>query len=247
MKALPLVLVPGLMCDHTVWQPLLPFFDTAQTCQMIDHQSANSLSQMAQQLLDASPPKFVLAGHSMGGRVALEVLRMAPERVAGVALMDTGYLAKVEGPAGELEVNKRLVLLEIAQSSGIRAMAAEWVKGMVHPSRLADNELIENILKMFETKNSDIFARQLLALIFRKDATDVLKTIRIPTLILCGEQDAWSPPSQHEEMLHFVPHATLSVIANAGHMSTMEKPKEVAAAMNNWLSQCSSFSASNEG
>jgi pimeloyl-ACP methyl ester carboxylesterase len=236
MNALPLVLVPGLMCDHTVWEPLLPFMDTSQTCQMIDHQNANSLSRMAEQLLEVSPPKFVMAGHSMGGRVALEVLRMAPDRVAGVALMDTGYLAKLGGEAGELEVSKRLVLLEIAQSKGIRAMAQEWVKGMVHPNRLADKALIETILKMFETKNSDIFARQLLALIFRKDATDVLKSISVPTLILCGRQDAWSPPSQHEEMLQYVPHAAMSVIEDSGHMSTMEKPQAVAEAMNQWLS-----------
>lgn len=236
MNALPLVLVPGLMCDHTVWEPLLPYFDSHQACQMIDHQNANSLLQMAHQLLAEAPAKFLMAGHSMGGRVALEVLRMAPHRVVGVALMDTGYLAKLDGPAGELEVSKRLVLLEIAQSKGVRAMAQEWVKGMVHPQRLADTELIEKILQMFESKNSDIFARQLLALIFRKDATDVLKSIRVPTLILCGRQDAWSSPSQHEEMFQHVPHATLSIIEDAGHMSTMEKPQAVAEAMNHWLS-----------
>ena len=244
---LPLVLVPGLMCDHTVWEPLVPFFGADQTCQMVDHRSANSLTQMAQQVLDSAPAKFVMAGHSMGGRVALEVLRMAPQRVAGVALMDTGYLAKIDGPAGALEVSKRLVLLEIAQSKGVRAMAQEWVKGMVHPNRLTDHELIEKILQMFETKNSDIFARQLLALIFRKDATDVLKSIRVPTLILCGHQDAWSTPAQHEEMMQFVPHAQLAIIPDAGHMSTMERPLEVANAMNHWLAECAETSPSNDG
>ena len=172
---------------------------------------------------------------------------MAPQRVRGVALMDTGYLPKVDGPAGELEVSKRLVLLEIAQSKGVRAMAQEWVKGMVHPHRLADKDLIEKIMKMFETKNSDIFARQLLALIFRKDATDVLKSIRVPTLILCGQQDTWSTPAQHEEMLQHVPHALLSIILDAGHMATMEKPLEVAAAMNQWLSQCGQPMPSHDG
>ena len=179
--------------------------------------------------------------------MTLEVLRMAPQRVRGVALMDTGYLPKVDGPAGELEVSKRLVLLEIAQSKGVRAMAQEWVKGMVHPHRLADKDLIEKIMKMFETKNSDIFARQLLALIFRKDATDVLKSIRVPTLILCGQQDTWSTPAQHEEMLQHVPHALLSIILDAGHMATMEKPLEVAAAMNQWLSQCGQPMPSHDG
>ncbi len=238
MKKLPLVLIPGLMCDHTVWEPLLPYFDGALTCQMVDHQNANSLTQMAQQVLDSAPPQVLMAGHSMGGRVALEVLRMAPERVAGVALMDTGCLPKAEGAAGEIEVGKRLALLEIAQSKGVRAMAQEWVKGMVSPSRLADADLIDQILNMFETKTSDIFARQLLALIFRQDATDVLKTIQVPTLILCGEHDSWSTPTQHEEMMPYVPHAMLSIIAGAGHMATMEKPQEVAHAMNLWLSKC---------
>ncbi len=238
MKKLPLVLIPGLMCDHTVWEPLLPYFDDNLTCQMVDHQNANSLTQMAQQVLDNAPPQFLMAGHSMGARVDREDLRMAPERVAGVALMDTGCLPKPEGAAGEMEISKRLALLEIAQSQGVRAMAQEWVKGMVNPSRLADVDLIDNILNMFETKTSDIFARQLLALIFRKDATDVLKTIQVPTLILCGEHDSWSTPLQHEEMMPYVPHAVLSIIAEAGHMATMEKPKEVADAMNLWLSKC---------
>lgn len=247
MKSLPLVLVPGLMCNQTVWEPLQPYFVKTQMCQMVDHQSANSLTQMAQQVLDTSPQLFVMAGHSMGGRVALEVMRMAPERVAGIALLDTGYQAKADGASGELEVNKRLALLEISQSKGVRAMAAEWVKGMVHPSRLAEIDFIEKILKMFETKDSDIFARQLLALIFRKDATEVLKAIQVPTLILCGEQDAWSPPSQHEEMLQYVPHAAYSLISDAGHMSTMEKPLEVATAMNHWLEQCLTSSQRQNG
>ena len=171
----------------------------------------------------------------MGGRVVLEALRIAPQRIAGVALMDTGYLAKLEGQAGESEVAKRLALLQIAQAQGVRAMAKEWVKGMVHPERLQDGVLIDQILDMFDRKNSDIFARQLLALIHRSDATDVLKAIQVPCLILCGQQDSWAPPSQHEEMMQYVPHATMSVIASAGHMVTMEKPQAVAEAMNNWL------------
>ena len=236
MNSLPLLLVPGLMCDHTVWEPLLPYLAPLHKCQMVDHQLANSLTQMAEQLLHHAPDRFVVAGHSMGGRVVLEALRIAPERIAGVALMDTGHLAKLPGPAGESEVAKRLALLQIAQAQGVRAMAKEWVKGMVHPKRLQDHVLIDQIVDMFDRKNSDIFARQLLALIHRSDGTDVLKAIQVPCLILCGQQDSWAPPSQHEEMMQHVPHATLSVIASAGHMVTMEKPQAVAEAMNSWLS-----------
>jgi len=204
---------------------------------VIDYQGANTLVHMAELLLSQAPDQFLLAGHSMGGRVALEVLRMAPQRVSGVILMDTGYLPKVAGAVGEEEVRKRLALLQIAQEQGVRAMAQEWVKGMVHPARLTDQSLIGDILDMFDRKNSDIFARQLLALIHRPDATPVLQALTMPTLILCGAQDAWSPPSQHIEMHQFVPHAQLAVIENAGHMATMEKPEAVAVAMSNWLSK----------
>ena len=237
MSALPLILVPGLMCDHTVWEPLFPQINASRVCTVVDHGDANSLEQMAIQLLRDAPPKFLLAGHSMGARVVLEVLRLVPERVGGVALLDTGYLPKSSGLAGEEEVRKRFNLLHMAQEKGVRVMAREWVQGMVHPERLADQALIERILDMFERKNADIFARQIEALIHRPDGTDVLKSIQVPTLILCGRQDTWSPPSQHEAMQQLTPHATLAVVEAAGHMAPMERPREVADAMLHWLSQ----------
>lgn len=238
MSALPLILVPGLMCDHTVWEPLFPQINASRVCSVVDHGDANSLEQMAIQLLRDAPPKFILAGHSMGARVVLEVLRLVPERVGGVALLDTGFLPKASGLAGEEEVRKRFNLLQMAQEKGVRAMAREWVQGMVHPDRLTDQALIECILNMFERKNADIFAKQINALIHRPDGTDVLKSIQVPTLILCGRQDTWSPPSQHEAMQQLTPHATLAVVDAAGHMAPMERPREVADAMLLWLSEC---------
>ena len=235
MNTLPLLLVPGLMCDHTVWDPLLPELSSLHACTVVDHGHANSLSHMAVQLLQNAPPQFYIAGHSMGARVALEVLRIAPERVKGAALLDTGYLPKLSGAAGEEEVRKRMALLHIAQKQGVRAMAREWVQGMVHPDRLTDAELIERIFTMFERKDATIFAHQLHALIHRPDASDVLSSMRVPTLILCGRQDFWSPPSQHEAMHQLARHATLAVIEEAGHMAPMERPAAVAAEMLRWL------------
>ena len=235
MNNLPLLLVPGLMCDQTVWDPLLPQLSPLHECRVVDHGHANSLSHMAVQLLRDAPPEFYIAGHSMGARVALEVLRIAPERVAGVALLDTGYLPKLAGALGEEEVRKRMALLRIAQEQGVRAMAREWVQGMVHPDRLTDAKLIERILAMFERKDATVFANQLHALIHRPDASDMLSAIRVPTLILCGQQDFWSPPSQHEAMHQLAPHARLAVIDEAGHMAPMERPEAVAAEMLRWL------------
>lgn len=244
MNALPLLLVPGLMCDHAVWTPLFPCLGADRVCTVVDHADADSLPQMAHQLLASAPAQFLLAGHSMGARVALEVLRLAPERVRGLALMDTGFLPKPEGQAGDDEAAKRMALLHIAQSQGVRAMAQQWVRGMVHPDFLGDAELIERVLAMFERKNADTFERQIRALLTRPDGSDVLRSLQVPTLLMCGAQDAWSPPAQHEAMQAIMPPALvqLDLIEHAGHMSPMERPADVAASLLRWLTRCASGS-----
>ena len=232
-----LVLAPGLMCDATSWGAVpsgLPEFD----CRVVDHGQADSLVQMAEQLLADAPARFALAGHSMGGRVALEVMRLAPERVTHLGLFDTGHLPKPAGEAGNEEVRKRMALLAIAREQGVRAMAAEWVKGMVAPQRLSDAALIEDILAMFERKSADIFERQLRALIQRPDATAVLQAVRVPALVLCGELDAWSPPAQHQTMADCIPaRPAIVAVPGGGHMVMQEQPEPVLQAMRQWLSQ----------
>lgn len=231
----PLVLVPGLMCDEAVWQPLFAHWPDGLKSLIVDPGTTDSLTAMAQRLLEQAPEKFALAGHSMGGRVALEVARLAPERVDRLALLDTGYLPLAQGAAGMQEVAKRQALLEVARERGVRTMAAEWVQGMVHPARLPDTVLIESILQMFERRSADTFAAQIQALIRRPDASGVLQSLRMPTLIACGRQDAWSTLAQHEAMHRLAPAATLRVIDHAGHMVMMERPRETAAVLLEWL------------
>lgn len=242
MRFTPLVLIPGLMCDGSVWSPMFPFLDTDLHYTIADHGTADSLVQMARQILDVVEGPMVLAGHSMGGRVALEVVRLAPSRVRGVALMDTGYLPRESGNPGVVEQDKRMALLRIAQEQGVRAMAKEWVLGMVHPDRLADAHFIEHIVAMFERKSAEVFACQIHALLDRPDGGDVLRALKVPTLLQCGRQDAWSPPAQHEAMRTLAPAAALDVIENAGHMAPMEQPEAVAASLNRWLLRCASES-----
>ena len=158
--------------------------------------------------------------------------------MSGLALLDTGYLALSTGLTGEEEVSKRMNLLQMAQTQGVRVMAQNWAQGMVHPDRLRDDALMEAILQMFERKSADIFAKQLQALIHRPDGSDVLSRIAVPTLIGCGRQDAWSPPSQHEAMHQLAPHAKLVIYENAGHMAPMEQPKAVADSLLCWLARC---------
>ena len=144
MSQAPLLLVPGLMCDHTPWAPMLPYLNPHIAHTTIDHGDADSLVAMAERILENAPAVFDLAGHSMGGRVALEVMRLAPQRVSRLALLGTGYRAKESGKAGAEELRKRQVLLDIARTQGVRAMAAEWVKPMVAPSRLSDPIFVAN-------------------------------------------------------------------------------------------------------
>jgi pimeloyl-ACP methyl ester carboxylesterase len=179
-----------------------------------------------------------LAGHSMGGRVALEVLRLAPQRVTRLALLDTGYKARENGPVGDEEARKRQELLELARTQGVRAMALKWVQGMVDPARLGDKTLIDAIVTMFERKTADIFESQIKALLGRPDATPVLASAQLPTLVLCGREDSWAPVSQHEEIAALIPGKVLfRVVENAGHMCTMEQAGAVAHAMVEWLGQ----------
>lgn len=231
-----LILLPGLMCDDDVWTPLYPHLPADTPTWVPDYGMANSLTAMAALVLQQAPvERFALAGHSMGGRVALEVARLAPQRVSHLALLDTGYLPRPANDTGAQEAAKRHALLEIARAQGVRAMAQTWVQGMVHPARLQDAALIESIVAMFARKSADVFAAQIEALLARPDATDVLRALTMPTLLQCGAQDAWSPPAQHEAMRTLTPHAVLDVIADAGHMAPMERPEAVAASLSRWL------------
>lgn len=226
------------MCDGVFWQPLLDFLPS----QVVDYGDANSITAMAEAVLAVAPASFVLAGHSMGGRVALEVARLVPERVQKIILMDTGYLPRQPGAAGDTEKAGRMALLDVARQQGVRAMAQEWVKGMVHPDRLNDAPLIDAILNMMERKTAERFERQQHALLSRPDASLVLAALRVPTLLLCGRQDNWANVAQHTAMQVLAPHAQLSVIEDAGHMVLMEQPGATVQAIHEFLEQTTNLS-----
>ncbi len=238
MTPAPLILIPGLMCDDTVWQPVMAGLQTAPTVsaiQVVDHGLSRSLTDMAQRILNAHAGPLQVAGHSMGGRVALEMARLAPERVLRLALLDTGHLPKPAGEAGEQERAKRLALLAVAQTQGLRAMAHQWVQGMVHPDRLRDAALIEAILAMFERKTPAHFEAQIEALLARPDASAVLRAWTGPLLIATGAQDTWANVAQHEAMLALAPHGRMVVWPECGHMAMQEQPEAVLQDLLRWL------------
>jgi pimeloyl-ACP methyl ester carboxylesterase len=213
-------LLPGLLCDEAIWADQR---EALGDVIVPDFRYVNSIEAMAQIVLDAAPERFSVAGHSMGGRVALEVYRMAPDRVERLALLDTGI-----HPRGATEEAKRGELVDLARSQGMAAMAARWLPPMLHPDHSA---LLGPLTKMVLRSTPDTFANQQRALLDRPDARAVLGGIRCPTLVLCGRQDIWSPVAQHEEIAASIPNARLVIVEHCGHMSPVEQPVDVTKAL----------------
>jgi pimeloyl-ACP methyl ester carboxylesterase len=232
-----LVLVPGLLCDATVWREQAAALAGPYSLHIAAHDMSDTLGQMAERILDAAPPVFSLAGHSMGGRVALEVLRRAPDRVARLALLDTGFEPLLPGDAGERERAGRYRLLDMAAREGMLVMGREWARGMVHPARLTDTSLMDAIHQMIARAPLARFEAQIHALLQRPDCTALLAQIRVPTLLLCGREDAWSPLARHVDMAQRIAGSLLVDVPDCGHMSTMEQPHAVTGALRAWLQQ----------
>lgn len=230
-----LLLLPGLLCDETNWAGQGTALAEIADCQVPVYRTLGSIEAMAAHVLAVAPKeRFALAGHSMGGRVALEVIRQAPERVERLALLDTGFQGLADGDAGEKERAGRYQLLELAQTKGMRAMGQQWARGMVHP-KYVNTPVFEAILQMITRNTPDMFESQIRALLARPDAASLLPQIQCPTLLLCGSDDQWSPLARHEVMQHAIPGSTLKVVDMSGHMTTMEQPQAVSRALATWL------------
>jgi pimeloyl-ACP methyl ester carboxylesterase len=234
MMSPPVVLLPGLVCDATVWTHAAAALGARAPVSIASYDSLDSLGAMADKVLREAPPRFALAGHSMGGRIALEMFRRAPERIAGIALMDTGTAPLAAGDAGEREKAGRHELLEIARTRGMAAMAARWVQGMIWSPRLQETALVDGVIDMFARSSAEVFAAQVRALLARPDAGPLLSRITCPALVLCGEQDSWAPAARHREMAQKIAGSTLSLIPDCGHMCTLERPEPVTRALLDW-------------
>lgn len=239
--ALALVLLPGLLCDEAVWSAQADLLSRDRPVfvgPLGMPEDCDRLESMAQHILAAVPvPRFGLAGHSMGGRIALEIVRAAPERVAGLALLDSGTGSRPAGDAGAEEARSRGALVTLAERQGLAAVAREWLPPMVHPAVLGTARF-EAMAAMVERCTPRRFAAQVQALLHRPDAEAPLRGVRGPVLLLCGEQDRWSPPERHAAMQASVPGSVLHLVPDCGHMSPMEQAAAVNAALATWLERC---------
>ena len=217
----PLLLLPGLLCDRRLWQPQIEALQGRVETIVADLTRDNSLTAMARSVLTESPAKFALAGLSMGGYVAQEIMRQAPERVTRLALLDTS--ARADTPE---QSQRRRDLLELSRLGQFRGVTPRLLPLLIHKDRLEDNALVRTITDMAEAVGPDAFRRQQNAILNRKDGRADLARIAVPTLVLCGREDALTPANLAEEMATLVPQAKLEIIEHCGHLTTLEQPAQ---------------------
>jgi pimeloyl-ACP methyl ester carboxylesterase len=227
-----LLLLSGLLSDDTPWIDVAARLAAVCRVRIISFADCSSLGAMAERALANAPERFALAGHSMGGRVALEVWRRAPERIAALGLLNTGA-----APRRPEEAGGRARLLKIAQEQGMAALAAEWLPPMMAgpPATAEQRSVLERLTGMVEGQTAASFAAQIQALLDRPDAEPLLTTIDVPTLLLSGREDTWSPVSQHLRMQRMIPGSIFVEVANAGHMAPIEQPEAAANALREHL------------
>lgn len=230
---IPLVLLPGLLTDERLWANQRAALAEAADIRVADLTRDDSMAGMAARLLADAPPRFALAGLSMGGYVALEVLRRAPERVAGLALLDT--TARPDTPE---QSARRTEALALARSGAFVRIMPALLPLLVHPDHLKDPAIGGLAREMAAAIGPDAFIRQQTAIMARPDSRPGLPAIACPTLVLVGRQDQITPPDRAEEMAEAIPGARLAVIEECGHLSALEQPAAVGAALAGWLDRC---------
>jgi pimeloyl-ACP methyl ester carboxylesterase len=225
-----ILLIPGLLCDEAEWRPLIERLGAKAV--VADLSTQDDLTQMARDCLENWPGPLRIAAHSMGARVAMEMARLAPERMERLVLLDTGI-----HPLREGEMEKREEIVRFARENGMAALAKRWLPGMVCEKSLSNAALMQTLTEMVVSKDPDLHERQIRALINRPDASVCLAGIRCPVLLVVGELDQWSPVSQHEEMLRLLPDARLEVIPDAGHFALLEQAGAVARVTAEFLTE----------
>jgi len=229
-ESLPVVLVPGLLLNPRMYAEQIPRLWRIGPVTLADHTRDESVGAIAGRLLDCAPPRFALAGLSMGGYVALEVLRQAPERVVKVALLDT-----TARPDTAEQSEQRRALIDLARGGRLGEVNDRLFPRLVHARRSRDVVLRRLFDLMAEEVGAQAFVRQQTALIGRPDSGPSLRAIRCPTLVIVGDGDQLTPPDRAQEIAAGIAGARLVVVPDCGHVSTLEQPDAVSRALVEFL------------
>lgn len=234
-----LLLLPGLLCDQRLWRDQVAALSGMARCVLADLTLDDSLPAMAARALAAAgaearslgaPPRFAVCGLSMGGYVALEVMRQAPPgQVTRLALMDTSAR-----PDTVEQARRRRGLMALTRTGQFRGVTPRLLPQLVHPGHL-DGPVGAEVMAMAERVGRDAFLRQQQAILGRPDSRPDLPRIGVPTLVACGTADALTPPALAEEMAAAIPGARLALLPGCGHLPPMEDPAATTGLMRDWL------------
>ncbi len=227
----PIVFVPGLLCTEALYAPQIVAF-ADRPIMVADHREHDSIEAIAASILEKAPDRFSLIGLSMGGYVAMEIMREAPERVGRLALLDTN--ARADTPE---QTERRNFLIDLTRKKGFRKVPHLLYPGFVHEKREEDETLKAIVVDMAMDTGPDAFIRQQTALINRIDARPRLGEIACPTLVLVGDGDRLTPPEISREIHGHIPGSELAIIEGSGHLSTLEEPDKVTARLRDFLTR----------
>ena len=228
----PLVFLPGMMCDARLFGPQIAELSADMAVTVAPVTNGERIEEIASGLLDLLPKRFALAGLSMGGIVAMELLRRAPDRITRIALMDTNPLAETPVVAASREPQ----IVKVRSGRLLEVMRDEMKPNYLAPGPHR-GDVLDLVMDMAETLGPEVFIRQSRALQRRRDQQAVLRKCRVPALILCGEHDQFCPVKRHTVMAELIPYAELVVLPDAGHLPTLEQPAETTAALRTWMAQ----------
>jgi pimeloyl-ACP methyl ester carboxylesterase len=231
MPKTPLVLIPGLICAPRLWAPQIAALSDIASCQVADHTVHASMAAIAQSILESAPERFALAGLSMGGYIAFEIMRQAPERIERLALLDTSALADTS-KARALRTNR----IEKINAGGFAEfIKTDWVAQMMPREKADDAALKAAIIAMATEVGADACCRQLTAIMGRADSRPVCETITCPATIIVGALDVVTPPIRHAEIHALIEGSEFHTVPGCGHLSTLEAPDMVSDLLRHWL------------
>ncbi len=226
-----------MLCDAAFWEPQAEALADICRISIAEYGMLNTVNAMARSVIVSAPARFAVCGHSMGGRVAQEIYRMAPDRVIGMGLFGTDYRGPSSDAEREQDLNILLGEAQRAEEMGMREWGAGWALRVLPTPRHSDRKLVGSIAEMAARHSPDVIRAQARAGASRPDYGDLLAQIRCPTLICAGALDTLRLIGPHQHMAEAIPGARLVVIPGAGHMMAMEQPRDTSSAMRDWLAQ----------
>jgi pimeloyl-ACP methyl ester carboxylesterase len=229
-NSMPILLIPGLAGSPRIYAPVAPAMWRLGPVTVANHIRDGNMGAIARRILAEAPPRFALAGHSMGGYIAFEIMRQAPDRVAKLALVNTQ--ARPDTPEATA---RRRALIARAKDGEYRGVLDELFPGFVHPSRREDGALRQLVHDMGDDIGAEAFVRQQTAIISRPDSRPTLAWIKCPTLVLTGDEDNTIPNALSKEMADGIPGAKLVILAQCGHLPQVEQPQATSDALVEWL------------